>query len=179
MKSLNMKAWGSLLAGLMMVPVLYAGNGARIDPVEVRKIMVLDFQTDGFVDNHDLGIYIADELTRALFIRNQYKVVDRAQVRAITGRIRVNTDFMDREIVRDLGRQAEADFLILGKAVRIDDEKYANEAEDIKKMQISFRILSTTSGSVVGMISENVRKKGELKAIAARLIWKMAGHVKF
>ena len=125
-------------------------------------VAVLDFtqQSTSMVSN--MGKFAADKLTDALFLERQFKVIDRAVVKdAIISMDINNTDLLSLEDIKKLGNLINANFIILGRIQYFTEPEFLNSNSD-KELYISFRILSVSSGDIVGIanskrnFSENI-----------------------
>ncbi len=143
-----------------------------------RVITVLDFEQEGFVEGGKLGIFAADELTSALFIKKKVNVVDRSQVKAKVMEKGFHSNVMDNKAIQELGRILNADCLILGKITEMSGIDIGLEEEQKHRIQITFRLISTSSGEVIGMVSQEVAKKGEAKQIVGKMLRNMTKRVK-
>lgn len=144
----------------------------------VKVIAVLDFEQEGFVRGGKLGSFAADELTSALFIKKKINVVDRAQVKAKIMERGFHPHVMDNKTVQELGQILNADCLILGKITEMGGIDIGMEEEQKHRIQITFRLILTSSGEVIGMVSREVTKKGEAKQIVGKMLHRMAKRVK-
>lgn len=143
-----------------------------------RVIAVLDFEQEGFVEGGKLGVFAADELTSALFIRKKVDVVDRSQIKAKIMEKGLHPNVMDNKAIQELGRILNADCLILGKITEMSGIDIGLEEEQKHRIQITFRLISTSSGEVIGMVSQEVAKKGEARQIVGKMLHNMAKKVK-
>jgi curli biogenesis system outer membrane secretion channel CsgG len=144
----------------------------------VKIIAVLDFEQEGFVRGGKLGSFAADELTSALFIKKQINVVDRAQVKAKIMEKGFHPHVMDNKTIQELGGILNADCLILGKITEMVGLDIGLEEKQKQQIQITFRLISTSSGEIVGMVSHEVTKRGESRQIVRKMLHNMAKRVK-
>lgn len=145
---------------------------------ETRVIAVLDFEQEGFIGGDRLGGFAADELTSALFIKRKLKVVDRVLIKAKMLEMNIDRSAMTVHVIRSLASMLNADCFVLGKIVRTDSENIEPAANVRIRFQISFRILSAKDGSVIGMVTKRLSKKGDIQQILSDAIYKMAEEVR-
>ena len=125
-------------------------------------VAVLDFtqQSTSMVSN--MGKLAADKLTDALFLERQFKVIDRAVVKDAIISMDINsTELLSIEDIKKIGSLVNANFIILGRIQYFTEPEFLNSGSE-KELYVSFRILSVSSGEVVGIanskrnFSENV-----------------------
>ena len=156
-----------------------SNTNSRISLDGARRIAVLDFEQEGFLSGQRLGRFAADELTSVLFIRQGLRIVDRAQIRAKVMDKKITPTAMDVDEVAQIGRDLEADFLILGEITRLDGLGLdTEEDEESIFVQVSFRVLTTGNGSVIGIVTRQGSSKRDLKILVADLIKKMSDAVR-
>lgn len=151
-------------------------NGNDIE--ESFSVAVLDFEQEGFISGGKLDQFAADELTTLLFLKKKARVVDRSQVTAVFADKGISSSVMNIDQIRQLGQALNADYLILGKIIRFDEEMFDPENKEEVSIQITFRIISTEDGSVAGMANLKRSRKGEVKSIVGDMLEEMAGTVK-
>ena len=182
-KHISMQAMGVCIVIVLWISgccTLNSGNtGFRFSSNDSQKIAVLDFEEQGFLGGEKLGRFAAEELTTALFIKQNLKVVDRAQVTAIMVETQFSPSILDVKSIQQLGEKLESDYLILGCITRFDKENFDPETNGRISVQITIRIISTRNGEVVGMISRQSTKKEEPKIIVGKMVEAMAGFVRF
>ena len=155
-----------------------SNTNSRISMDGARRIAVLDFEQEGFLSGQRLGRFAADELTSVLFIRQGLRIVDRAQIRAKVIDKKITATAMGVDEVAQLGRELEADFLILGEITRLDGLGLdTDEDEEVISVQVSFRVLTTGNGSVIGIVTKQGSSKRDIKILVADLIKKMSDAV--
>ena len=151
---------------------------SRFTMKEAREIGVLDFNQEGFLDGNKLGVFASDELTVALFINQKYKIVDRSKVITTMREKNYSVSNLNTRQIQELGLLLGADFLILGSLTQLDTNEINPEENIQTHLQVTFRILSSKDGSVIGMVSLEEQKKGEIKKIVSAMMKKMADAVK-
>ncbi len=139
---------------------------------------VLDFEQDSFLGGEKLGSLAADELTAALFLRKKFEVVDRAQVKAGVLDMNFSNGITPADGIKKLGQTLGADYLVLGKITRLNDNDFDPDRRNHLHIQITFRLLSTRDGAVIGVLSRRGRSKDELKKFVSDMLSEMAGSVK-
>jgi curli biogenesis system outer membrane secretion channel CsgG len=164
-------------AGLALPRSSYSQS--RFMMQDSRVVAVLDFEQDNIIGGEKLGAYAADELTTALFINRKLKVIDRTLVKSKTIEKNVSPSAMTADGIHDLASALNADFLILGQITRQDAAGTDPLNSEKIHMGITLRILSGKDGSVVGMVTKSVSKKGRMQEIVANALRQMAEEVKF
>ena len=167
-----------VLCGSGCYTLKQSNTRSRISMDGARRIAVLDFEQEGFLSGQRLGRFAADELTSVLFIRQGLRIVDRAQIRAKVTDNKITPTAMDVDEIIRLGQDLEADFLVLGEITRLDGLGLdADEDEESIFVQVSFRVLTTGNGSVIGIVTKQGSSKRDIKILVADLIKKMSDAV--
>jgi curli biogenesis system outer membrane secretion channel CsgG len=143
-----------------------------------RTAAVLDFEQEGFLGGEKLGGFAADELTAALFLKKKFEVVDRARVKAGAFELNLANGIMPMDAIKKLGQTLGADYLVLGKITRLNDNDFDPGRRDHLLMQITFRLISTRDGAVIGVLSRRGTSKGDTKKFVSDVLGEMAGAVK-
>jgi curli biogenesis system outer membrane secretion channel CsgG len=143
-----------------------------------RTVAVLDFEQDGFLGGEKLGGFAADELTAALFLKKKFEVVDRARVKAGVLDMNLANGIMPADAIKKLGQTLGADYLVLGKITRLNDNDFDPGRRDHLDVQITFRRISTRDGAVIGVLSRRGTSKGDTKKFVSDMLGEMAGAVK-
>lgn len=143
-----------------------------------RTAAVLDFEQDGFLGGEKLGSFAADELAAALFLKNKFEVVDRAQVKAGVLELNLSNGIMPADAIKKLGQTLGADYLVLGKITRLNDNDFNPDRRNHLLMQITFRLISIRDGAVIGVLSRRGTSQGDTKKFVSDRLGEMAGSVK-
>ncbi len=143
-----------------------------------RTVAVLDFEQEGFLGGEKLGGFAADELTAALFLKKKFDVVDRAQVKAGVLELNLSNGIMPADAIKKLSQTLGADYLVLGKITRLNDNDFDPGRRDHLHVQITFRLISTRDGVVIGILSRRGTSKGDTKKFVSDMLSGMAGAVK-
>lgn len=143
-----------------------------------RKIAVLDFEPEGFLTGEKLGSFAADELTAALFLQRKFHVVDRAQVKAGVLDANLANGTVATDEVKKLGQSLGVDYLILGKISRLNENDFAPDERKNLYLQITFRLISTRDGAVIGVFSRRAKSKNEPRRFVSDVLYRMASEVK-
>lgn len=151
----------------------------RINLRDTRVFAVLDFEQEGFMGGDRIGQYIADELTTALFIKHNYKIVDRAQVRDAVIERKITTSVLNPMEIRELGTALNADFLILGKLIRLNKAELADVDKTGFSFQVTFRVIAVKDGSVIGFVDHQGSGTGDVQPVLKQAIDEMTRQVKF
>ncbi len=141
-------------------------------------IAVLDFEQEGFLNNGRLNQFASDELTTSLYLKKKAKVIDRSQVTAVLAYRKISSSILSTDEIKQLGTALDADYLILGKITRYDEEIFNPENRDELSIQITFRIISTEDGSVTGIVDLKQTKNGDVKSIISDMLNKMTSSLK-
>ena len=142
-------------------------------------VAVFDFEQEGFLAGEKLGGFAADELSLALFTGNNWEIIDRAQVKAATLQLNLETSALSVDQIKSFERVTRADLLILGKLIRLDANNFDPEKRDSSSIEIAFRLISAGDGSVVGMFSRFAKCKGELRKFLSEQLNRMSGLVRW
>jgi curli biogenesis system outer membrane secretion channel CsgG len=168
-----------LIAFVGFVSPRFSAAQSRFTMQDSRVVAVLDFDQQGFISGDKIGGFAADELTTALFINRSLKVVDRALVRAATLQKNLSPSTMTAEDICGLASALKADLIVLGNITRLDSETTDPQGNGAIHAQLTIRILSAKDGSVIGMATDSISKKGELQAIIGKAVKEMAEDVRF
>jgi hypothetical protein len=142
-----------------------------------RTVAVLDFEQDGFLGGEKIGGFAADELTAALFLRKKFEAVDRAQVKAGALELNLANGMMPADAIKKIGYSLQADYLVLGKISRLNDNDFDPDKRNHLLLQISFRLISTRDGAVLGVLSRRGTSKGDTKKFISDMLGEMAGSI--
>jgi curli biogenesis system outer membrane secretion channel CsgG len=175
----------NLLTSIVIISCVVTGcyriksdsSAFRMSAKDARRIAVLDFDEEGFLGISRLGQFAADELTSALFIHQKLKVVDRSQVLARVAERKYSQKILNPQQLDELGRALDADYFILGKITRIDGINVDPEDES-QIVQVVFRILSSHTGDVIGIVQRQDTVDKDLKLVVGNLIKEMTGSVR-
>jgi len=135
--------------------------------ISIRKdfdgngIAILNFSKIGPLPG-DAGKLTADKLADAFFLNTRFNVIERARVNDAQASMEItNTEFMSSEQIQKLGQKLKANYLILGRIHFITEEDYF-KADDDKKLNISFRIVSVANQEVVGVANYTCKYNDKL-----------------
>jgi hypothetical protein len=151
---------------------------SRFSMRDGKVIAVLDFEQEGFLGGEKWGAFAADELTTALFVRNQMKIVDRALVKGKMLEKNATPAAMSIKAIQDLCAGLNADFIVLGKIARLDSETDDPEHSGKIHFQVTFRVLSVKDGSAVGMVMKRITVKGPIPPSISYALYQMAEEVR-
>lgn len=123
------------------------------DTFDGDGIAVLNFSQSGNFPLSDAGKLAADKLTEMLFLKGNFKVIDRSLVndKMITSGIK-NIEFISADQISKIGAEMKANYIVLG---RIQEESQSGfySGDDEKKVFVSFRMISTQTNEVVGLVA--------------------------
>jgi hypothetical protein len=142
-----------------------------------QKIAVLDFEQEGNFGSSKFSVFSADEMTTALYIKRNLKVIDRAHIRAVIADKNISPTKLTNQQLHDLGEVIGAELIVLGKIVFLQDGTIVPGGNEKNSVEITIRILSSTDGSVVGMVQRRFKKKGNMETLIRDSVWKMAGEI--
>jgi len=165
---------------MLLFPFFYCSAFRKGDEgiEKTVTVAVFDFEQEGFLSGGRLDQFTADELTTSLYLKKKVKVVDRSQVVAICVDRKISSSVLNLNEIRQLGTDLNADYLILGKIIRFDDNTFDPENRDEISIQITFRFISTEDGSVAGMANLKHTEKGEVKSTISDMLDKMVDSIK-
>jgi curli biogenesis system outer membrane secretion channel CsgG len=142
------------------------------------SVAVLDFELDGFLGGEKMGGFAADELTAALFLKKKFEVVDRARVKAGALELNLANGIMPADAIKKLSQPLGADYLILGKITRLNDNDFDPGSRNHLHAQITFRLISARDGAVIGVLSRRGTSKGDTKKFVSDMLGEMASSMK-
>ncbi|MCA9733971.1 MAG: hypothetical protein H6696_14385 [Deferribacteres bacterium] len=148
------------------------GPGSMLSPKKIPRYAVLDFEQDGLIGGNKLGIFAADYLTNLLFERKKQQVIDRAQIRAAVTVQNVSNLALSPVLVKKLGVHLNADYIILGKLVRLNKPVFSESGNELD-MEITIRVLSVHNGTLVDLASKRSKKKKQAKYLIRSIMGKL------
>ena len=116
-----------------------------------NNIAVLNFKVNGSFYQGDASKMIADKFTQALFLKGHFKVIDHSKVNAVLANLKIDdVESLTKDQITKIGSALEAEYIIVGKTNLLAGNQFY-EVDNPKELQMSFRIISTTTTDVVGV----------------------------
>lgn len=123
-------------------------------------IAVLDFQINGNDIPSKLNIQSADRFSESLFLTKEFKVIDRAQIRALQSHLEIYaTDKISNEKIEEILYESKANYIILGKIEQLGGNRFTLNRSGDKLIQLSVRAVSTETKEVVSLARMECRFK--------------------
>lgn len=132
-------------------------------------IAVLAFSKNGSVSG-SIGKLAADKLTDALFLVGKCNVIDRANVNEAQNTEKIeNTESLSAENITLIGTKLNANYLVLGRVEIISQDIFLNSDSD-KKINISFRIVSTKNAEILGVATYSKNYSGNVSDVIEEMM---------
>lgn len=121
----------------------------RIDSV---NIVVLPFAKNGSLILSNSGILFANSLAEKLFSTNNFFIVDRSKIKEVLNELDIKNPIgLSSSELQNIGNRLEAKFIITGNINQYSDKELISIESELK-VKITFRIISTENGDIVGVV---------------------------
>ncbi|HZW40272.1 MAG TPA: hypothetical protein VFF33_13320 [Ignavibacteriaceae bacterium] len=116
------------------------------------RIAILNFSTLGLKSIY--GKIIADRLSESFYINNNFAVVDRALINNSSKQQNLtSTEYLSSDQIKQIGFSLKADYIIIGKIEKIQQNNILNQKDERVELNLSFRFISVKSNDIIGMVS--------------------------
>ncbi|RMD91956.1 MAG: hypothetical protein D6813_06720 [Calditrichaeota bacterium] len=161
----------------MTIILACGGPKATIAPMlkEVTyRVAVLPFNSSGFLSSQKPGTFASGELAKMLFIKKRAVIVDPAIVNATMVKLGLTaTSVLPLKQLRNLAKILGVQLVIVGEVRKIDANLDAFFNQKETRIMITLRLLDPENGTVLGIVSHEIRGKDEDEHLIMSLIEKL------
>jgi hypothetical protein len=136
------------------------------------SIAVFDFDTDGSGLSSATGRFVADKLTETLFLKGKIKIIDRTAVKKAIDSLSIDPEQFDKDMLTKFGAETDAKYVIVGRLYYSSESDFWNK-QKLKRISLSFRIISVSTDEVVGGASISGEYEKDFNIVLEKMINKI------